>query len=73
MTWLVGAISIWWDALLSLDAGGWVLVLAQLNMSGFVDSPWEVLPFLKSGWRNTLGEGGDRRSRGRENCGWYIK
>lgn len=29
---------------------GRVLVLPQLNVSVFVDSLWEALPFLRSGW-----------------------
>ena len=35
------------DALLGLDAGERGLVLPQLK--GFVDSPWEALPFLRLG------------------------
>lgn len=41
------AYSLWWGALLSLDAGERDLVLPQLDVSGFVDS---ALPFLGSGW-----------------------
>ena len=36
--------------MLSLNAGGRDVVLPQLNVPGFVDSPWETLPFLRSGW-----------------------
>lgn len=32
----------------SLNAGGRVLVLPQLNVTGLVDSPWES--FLRNGW-----------------------
>lgn len=35
--------------MLSLDPGGRSLVLPQLNVLCFVDSPWEALPFRRSG------------------------
>lgn len=40
------------------------LVLPQLNVSGFVDSPWEILHFLRSecGWvAEEVEEGQERR------------
>ena len=69
MSWLSEAHSWWWDALLSLNAGGMQgLVLPQLNVPGFVDSPLEALPFLRSEWEGRSWEepGGSRRRRGRE-------
>ena len=36
--------------MLSLDIAQKGLVLPQLDMPGFVDSLWEVLPFKRSGW-----------------------
>ena len=38
------------DGFLSLDTGGKDVVLPQLDMPDFVDSPWEALCFLRSGW-----------------------
>lgn len=60
------------DAFLSLDAGGWSLVLPQLNVLGFVGSPWETLSFLISGWVWVGRQIG--MERGKEgNSGWYVK
>ena len=39
MSKLIGAHSLWWDAMLSLDVGARDLVLAQLNVPVFVDIP----------------------------------
>ena len=50
VSWLFGANSLWWDTLLRLDAMVRVFVLSQLDMSDIVDSPWEALLFLRSGW-----------------------
>ena len=37
-------------ALFSFDVGGRSFVLLHLNVPDFVDSPWEALPFGRSGW-----------------------
>ena len=37
------------DTLLSLDIVGRALVLPQSNVPDFADSPWKVLPSLRSG------------------------
>lgn len=51
MSWLFGAQSLWWDGLISLDAGRWrgggSLVLPELDVPGFINFPWEGLPFLR--------------------------
>ena len=41
--------SLWRDTLLNI--GGRALVLPQSDKLGFVDSPWEVIPSLRSGCR----------------------
>ena len=54
--------------MLSLDIVGRVLVLPQRNVLYFVDSPWEVLPSLRSGCSIEWGEnGGSRRREGSVN------
>lgn len=58
MSWLFETHSLWRDALLSLDAGRRSLVLPQLEMPGFVNSPRKALLSLE--WREgrkELGEG----------------
>lgn len=58
----------WWDVLVSLDVGKGVwLVLPALNAPGFIDSPWEALPFLRSGW------GWVRKKGRRGKLWWYVK
>lgn len=52
------------------EAGGRGLVLLQLGMPGFVDSPREALPFLWSERRVGEGRGG---GGGRRNCGWCAE
>ena len=47
--WTGGAHSLWRDTLLNLDIGE--RVLPQSEVSDFVDSLWEALPFLRSGWK----------------------
>lgn len=44
-------------------------------LSGFVDSPWEALTFLRTGWGPGLGEVMKELEQGREGelCSWYIK
>ena len=48
--WLFRTYSLWRDTLLSLDLMGRTLFLPQTNVLGFVDSPWEALSSLRSGW-----------------------
>lgn len=46
------------------------LVLPQLNVPGFVDSPREALLYLRNGW----GLGGGRLGgEGMGNYDWFIK
>lgn len=45
------------------------LVLPQLDFSDFVDSPWEVLLFLKSRWGKWEGKVSNRGSGKREERG----
>lgn len=47
---LVGAYSLWWDAMFRLNAGGRDLILPQLNVPQLVDYPSEALLIEKSGW-----------------------
>lgn len=50
-----------------MQGGGYALVLHQLDVSDFVEYPWEALPSLSSGWAWS-GE------KGREgNFIWYVK
>lgn len=65
MNWSFGAHSLLRDSLFSLDTGGNSLVLSQLNISDFADSPGEALPFLKLD-RCGLGEVGAEQEEGRE-------
>lgn len=58
---------------LNLMLLGRCLVLPQRNVQGLVDSPWEALPFLRSGWCKLGGGGWNRRMEERKNCSWYIK
>lgn len=71
---LVGAHSLWWDAMLGLDAERRDLVLPQLKsaptMSDFVDFSGEPLPTGRNGWNYGWG---DQRKDVEENCGWNIK
>lgn len=65
-----------WVPCFSLDAGGRNLFLPQLAMPGFVDAPWEALPFPRSGWRD--GGRGRKEVRGRKGRrggrrNWYVK
>lgn len=73
MNWLFGSHPLWWDTLLILDTAGRGLVLPQLGLPDFVDSPREVLHPLRSGWGWSQGEvaGQERGERG--TWGWYIK
>ena len=48
MNWLFGAHSLWGDTLLSLDTGERGLILPQLSIPDFIDSPTEALPLLRS-------------------------
>lgn len=45
------------------------VVLFQLNMPGFADSPWEALHFLRSGWDLGWREVGEVEE-GKENKLW---
>lgn len=59
LNWLFVAHFLWRDTLLSLDTVGRALVLPQSNVLDFVDSPWEVLSSLRSGWESGVaGTGG---------------
>lgn len=49
LSWHLGARSFWRNTSFSLDIGGRALVLPLSEVSGFVDSPWEGLSFLRSG------------------------
>ena len=53
--------------------GGGGLVLSQLNVPGFVDSPWEVLHFGKSDWGCTAGEELEKRWKGELWFGYKMK
>lgn len=57
--------------MLSLDAVERDLVLSQLEMPNFVDFPWEVFPFLMSGWGLVGGKVG-REVGGREGGGPVV-
>ena len=70
--WFFGAHNLWKDTLLSLDTGSRALGLPHLDMPDFVDSPWEALHFLRSGWGGigeVVGAGGGEMG----NCSWYVK
>lgn len=70
---LDGAHSLWWDAMVTLNAGDKDLVLPQLNVLDIVDSLWKTLPFKRSGWGGWGGSKGSRRGEGRYNCDWNAK
>ena len=58
--------------MLSLDAGSRGLVLTQLNVPGFADSPWKALCFLRNEWVwGKVCESG--RKVGKRNHSWYGK
>lgn len=57
------------NALLSLDGKRRRLVLPQLNVPGFVNSPWEALYFWRIGW----GWVRDMRGRGEQEKEWKRK
>lgn len=50
LMWLLGALSIWRDAFLSLDAGGRWLGPASMHQPMMTPHVNEALPFLRSGW-----------------------
>lgn len=56
------------DLLLSLAARGRSLVLPQLDIPGFVDSPWEAYPF----WGVDGGLGGGEQEEEREEELWLV-
>ena len=59
--------------MLSLDIGERDLVLPRNEVSDFVDSLWEALPFLRSRLGGGLGEGGgSRRMGGSGNGDSYV-
>ena len=58
----VPAINAWTTAWGHTKGG---LVLPQLNMAGFVDSSWEALPSVRSGW-------GWGKGRGVEGALWLV-
>ena len=55
LNWLFGDYSFWMDIWFYLDIVGRALVLPQSHVLDFVDSPWEALPSLRSGWGLGLG------------------
>lgn len=61
--------------MLGLDTAERGLVLTQLDMVGFADTPWDASPSLRSGWEVLCGVGGRGRERigGRWNCAGYTK
>lgn len=73
-SWLFGAHSLGWNALLSLDIAGRDLVLPQLTLPGFSGSPWEAIPFLRS----ERGVGGlgrkkvGKQEEGKEGEVWFV-
>lgn len=72
--WDFVAHSLWRVTLLSPDIVGRALVLPQNNVLDFVESPWEALLSLRSGWWVEWGEGGGKERRG-GNGNWdlYVK
>lgn len=56
MSWLLGAYSLWYDAMLSLNA--------KLNLPDFIDSPGKALLFGSREWGMDLGRGKGRREEG---------
>lgn len=50
-------IFLWWDSLLTTDAGVGGLILSQRNVPDLVDIPLVALPFLKSEWGVNWGSG----------------
>lgn len=63
MSELIGACSLWWDAMFSLNAKGGGLVLFQWNVSDFVDSLTHWEPLLLEGVDGDLGWGGSWEGR----------
>lgn len=57
----------------SLNAGGRDLALPQRNGPGFVDCPWEPLPFWVEWMGGRLVGGGGSGQDGKEKCGWNVK
>ena len=56
LNWHLRTHSLWKDTLLNLDIAGRTVFLPQSDLLDFVDSPWDVLPFLRSGWAKWCGE-----------------
>lgn len=47
------------DTLLSLNLEERAFMLPQSDLSDFLGSPWEAIPFLSSGWEVGLEEDGE--------------